>query len=133
MTGPPIGSANGYKHGARSQAPFRLALRLPLLGKGVKGVRQSVDLLRRHLEDAITKQHGEVPALYAAWINAACTYEMARLCAHRRLKTEPTEITTLEAVTAFTKLRQAAIDRLHLPEPVASGKGDPWHEQGQAV
>lgn len=74
--GAPSGNRNNLRHGLR-------AGRLP---PGCGTIRRAIDELRRQLEDAVLRAHGEIDVLAAAQIQTAIRFERHAMLAQRWLR-----------------------------------------------
>ena len=105
--GAPTGNQNATKHGLRV---CRKGLTLSRLPRGCLGLSKRAELFRRHVEDAVFQQHGEIDTYRASLIHSATTWVTHGLLAARWLRLEP-DLTISERIELSKQVALSAEKR----------------------
>lgn len=114
--GPPVGSANGFKHGLRAERAFATGI----LPKKHAWIANRVTVLRKALEAAAFEVHGELTLKAALLIQSSCRHEQAALLAQRALRVDGDKMTVMERLSYLTTVaaesdkRDKAVEKLNL-------------------
>ncbi|MBL9163124.1 MAG: hypothetical protein JNL18_10350 [Planctomycetaceae bacterium] len=120
--GPPLGSANGFKHGLRAERAFATGV----LPKKHAWIGSRVTVLRKALERAVVERHNELSLKHALLIQSACRHEQAALLAQRALRVDGDKMSVTDRLSYLTTIaaesdkRDRAVEKLNL-DPADSG------------